>query len=369
MTEKLPKEVPAEIAPEVPENVEETEPSTLVVTGFEELPEEILGQRLALGSSESDIRFPDTLTVTAREEKADREEEDEEDGFGEEKVQKMSIEQKSESEDESADEAESEDKRESGDEVESANEADQPKTGSREKKRKLKGITWELDPEQSVYPEFQSGISLKEYFSEFDKDGNPVETEDETFADYEEANAPYSGTVYVYRAVLPEEDEDGNSIEYTSEEIPEICVLIGDPEVAAYELSQTVPEYTVQYEQTDTYHFEVFTIKGETLGTKSLYSSKEENGLAINDAIKDCKENYNEQGKIKLTINDNTYEGNCSFIIKESCTMYYSQATKTLDATGVTFFEKPFVISTGGSNLAKISPFFNNTLQEFSHPL
>ena len=53
MTEKLPKEVPAEIAPEVPENVEETEPSTLVVTGFEELPEEILGQRLALGSSES----------------------------------------------------------------------------------------------------------------------------------------------------------------------------------------------------------------------------------------------------------------------------------------------------------------------------
>ena len=77
MTEKLPKEVPAEIAPEVPENVEETEPSTLVVTGFEELPEEILGQRLALGSSESDIRFPDTLTVTAREEKADREEEDE----------------------------------------------------------------------------------------------------------------------------------------------------------------------------------------------------------------------------------------------------------------------------------------------------
>ncbi|WP_287625849.1 MBG domain-containing protein [Clostridium sp.] len=318
--EKLPKEVPAEIAPEVPENVEEAEPSTLVVTGFEELPEEILGQRLALGSSESDIRFPDTLTVTAREEKADSEEEDEEDGSGEEKVQKMSIEQKSESEDESADEAESEDKRESGDEVESANEADQPKTGSREKKRKLKGITWELDPEQSVYPEFQSGISLKEYFSEFDKDGNPVETEDETFADYEEANAPYSGAVYVYRAVLPEEDEDGNSIEYTSEEIPEICVLIGDPEVAAYELSQTVPEYTVQYEQTDRYYFKVFTIRGETLGTKSLYSSKEENGLAINDAIKDCKENYNEQGEIKLTIND-TYEGNCSFIIKESCTI------------------------------------------------
>ena len=76
--EKLPKEVPAEIAPEVPENVEEAEPSTLVVTGFEELPEEILGQRLALGSSESDIRFPDTLTVMAREEKADSEEEDEE---------------------------------------------------------------------------------------------------------------------------------------------------------------------------------------------------------------------------------------------------------------------------------------------------
>lgn len=63
----------------------------------------------------------------------------------------------------------------------------------------------------------------------------------------------------------PEEDEDGNSIEYTSEEIPEICVLIGDPEVAAYELSQTVPEYTVQYEQTDRYYFKVFTIRGEHL--------------------------------------------------------------------------------------------------------
>lgn len=42
----------------------------------------------------------------------------------------------------------------------------------------MSGVTWQLDSELSVYPEFHGGISQKEYFTEFDEDGNPIETEE-----------------------------------------------------------------------------------------------------------------------------------------------------------------------------------------------
>ena len=52
--------------------------------------------------------------------------------------------------------------------------------------QKLSGVTWQLDSELSVYPEFHGGISQKEYFTEFDEDGNPIETEEKTYAGYDQ---------------------------------------------------------------------------------------------------------------------------------------------------------------------------------------
>ena len=44
----------------------------------------------------------------------------------------------------------------------------------------ISGITWKLDEEQSDLPEFHGGISEKDYFEEFDEDGEPVETSTKT---------------------------------------------------------------------------------------------------------------------------------------------------------------------------------------------
>ncbi len=237
---------------------------------------------------------------------------------------------------------------------------------AKDKTRKLKGITWELDPEQSDYPEFKSGTSLKEYFSEFDEDGNPIETDEETWEGYEEANAPYIGAAYVYRVVLPEEDEDGNVIEYSSEEIPEICVVIGNmtaEPMEALELTDEVPEYTVQYERVDRYpNFNVFTIKGGQLGTEIIYNNED---AALNDAIKDCKKNYNTEGKIKLNI-DGSAGGSCSFTIKESCTIVlegnYVRDRGTLFTIGAKDIEVTI------ENYAKIGAgtFFSNNYSDSS---
>ena len=50
----------------------------------------------------------------------------------------------------------------------------------------ISGITWKLDEEQSDLSEFHGGISEKDYFEEFDEDGEPVETSTKTWAGYEE---------------------------------------------------------------------------------------------------------------------------------------------------------------------------------------
>lgn len=113
---------------------------------FAPLEESITDQILPLGSKESDIQFPETLTVRET--------------MGEETTE-----------------------------------------------RTLSGITWKLDAENSDYSEFQGGLAPEDYFDRFDEDGEPEETEGKTWEGYDKANEEYKGAIYTYVPVIPESEE------------------------------------------------------------------------------------------------------------------------------------------------------------------
>ena len=113
---------------------------------FAPLEESIADQILPLGSKESDIQFPETLT--ARE-----------------------------------------------------------TTGEETTERTLAGITWKLDAENSDYSEFQGGLAPEDYFDRFDEDGEPEETEEKTWEGYDKANEEYNGAIYTYVPVIAESEE------------------------------------------------------------------------------------------------------------------------------------------------------------------
>lgn len=113
---------------------------------FAPLEESIADQILTLGSKESDIQFPETLTVRET--------------MGEETTE-----------------------------------------------RTLSGITWKLDVENSDYSEFQGGLAPEDYFDRFDEDGEPEETEEKTWEGYDKANEEYNGAIYTYIPVIPESEE------------------------------------------------------------------------------------------------------------------------------------------------------------------
>lgn len=113
---------------------------------FAPLEESITDQILPLGSKESDIRFPETLTVRET-------------------------------------------------------------TGEETTERTLPGITWKLDAENSDYSEFQGGLAPEDYFDRFDEDGEPEETEEKTWEGYDKANEEYKGAIYTYVPVIPESEE------------------------------------------------------------------------------------------------------------------------------------------------------------------
>lgn len=113
---------------------------------FAPLEESIADQILTLGSKESDIQFPETLTVRET--------------MGEETTE-----------------------------------------------RTLSGITWKLDAENSDYSEFQGGLAPEDYFDRFDEDGEPEETEEKTWEGYDKANEEYNGALYTYIPVIPESEE------------------------------------------------------------------------------------------------------------------------------------------------------------------
>ena len=113
---------------------------------FAPLEESITDQILPLGSKESDIQFPETLTVRET--------------MGEETTE-----------------------------------------------RTLSGITWKLDEKNSDYSEFQGGLAPEDYFDRFDEDGEPEETEEKTWEGYDKANEEYNGAIYTYIPVIPESEE------------------------------------------------------------------------------------------------------------------------------------------------------------------
>ena len=160
----------------------------LAIIGFSELDEAVAVQKLPLGAKERDILLPDTLEVEVEE----------------------------------ADETLAEDSQ-NVHLVEVADKGTEKNTDAETAVWQISGITWKLDEEQSDLPEFNGGISEKDYFEEFDEDGEPIETSDKTWNGYYEANQDYNGCAYVYTPVLPEEYSLGEEAE-----LPEICVLVGE---------------------------------------------------------------------------------------------------------------------------------------------
>ena len=158
------------------------------IIGFSELDEVIAVQKLPLGAKESDILLPDTLEVELEE----------------------------------ADETLAEDSQ-NVHLVEAVDKGTEKDTDAETAVWQISGITWKLDEEQSDLPEFHGGISEKDYFEEFDENGEPIETSDKTWNGYYEANQDYNGCAYVYTPVLPEEYSLGEEAE-----LPEICVLVGE---------------------------------------------------------------------------------------------------------------------------------------------
>lgn len=160
----------------------------LAIIGFSELDEAVAVQKLPLGAKERDILLPDTLEVEVEE----------------------------------ADETLAEDSQ-NVHLVEAVDKGTEKDTDAETAVCQISGITWKLDEEQSDLPEFHGGISEKDYFEEFDENGEPIETSDKTWNGYYEANQDYNGCAYVYTPVLPEEYSLGEEAE-----LPEICVLVGE---------------------------------------------------------------------------------------------------------------------------------------------
>ena len=116
------------------------------IKAFLELDEAIAVQKLSLGAKESDIILPDTLEVKV----------------------------------EGADEILAEDSQ-NVHLVEAANKGTEKDTETETASWQISGITWKLNEEQSDLPEFHGGISEKDYFEEFDENGEPVETSTKTW--------------------------------------------------------------------------------------------------------------------------------------------------------------------------------------------
>ncbi|RHQ30249.1 hypothetical protein DWY84_15580 [Clostridium sp. AF27-2AA] len=165
------------------------------IEAFLELDEAIAVQKLPLGAKESDIILPDTLEVEV----------------------------------EGVDEMLAEDSQ-NVHLMEAANKGTEKDTEAETATWQISGITWKLNEEQSDLLEFHGGISEKDYFEEFDENGEPVETSTKTWAGYAEANQEYNGRVYVYTPILPE--NLGKFEVADTADLPEIDVMVGDAGVA-----------------------------------------------------------------------------------------------------------------------------------------
>ena len=216
------------------------------IIGFSELDEAVAVQKLPLGAKESDIILPDTLEVEVEE----------------------------------ADETLAEDSQ-NVHLVEAVDKGTEKDTDAETAVCQISGITWKLDEEQSDLPEFHGGISEKDYFEEFDEDGEPIETSDKTWNGYYEANQDYNGCAYVYTPVLPEEHPVGEEAE-----LPEICVLVGEMQL----MTLAGGEYDLNNEplrinSANQNKFNGITITGRYCPTTRPYNSQDIKGGIIIDNV------------------------------------------------------------------------------------
>lgn len=292
------------------------------IIGFSELDEAVAVQKLPLGAKESDIVLPDTLEVEVEE----------------------------------ADETLAEDSQ-NVHLVEAVDKVTEKDTEAETAVWQISGITWKLDEEQSDLPEFHGGISEKDYFEEFDENGEPVETSTKTWAGYAEENQDYNGRVYVYRAVLPE--ELGKFEVADTADLPEIYVMVGDAGVALladepYNLNEN---YLVINEKNVDW-FNGKTITGTYHPTKRLSEGRKiEGGIVIDDVtvnltIEDVNVGYGTdiiddaagillKGKAKLNLTvkgDNSLKGTyggAGIGVEEKATLIITkESTGSLTATG-----------------------------------
>lgn len=68
------------------------------------------------------------------------------------------------------------------------------------------------------------------------------------------------------------------------------------PEIAAYEVTDTVPTYTITYESVEGRKYKVFMVEGTTLEKTMLYNNPD----ALHAIIEDCKNHHNSRGEIDL---------------------------------------------------------------------
>ncbi len=232
------------------------------IEAFLELDEAIAVQKFSLGAKESDIILPDTLDVEV----------------------------------EGTDEMLAEDSQ-NVHLVEAANKGTEKDTEAETAVWQISGITWKLNEEQSDLPEFHGGISEKDYFEEFDENGEPVETSTKTWAGYAEANQEYNGRVYVYTPILP---EDLGKFEVAdTADLPEIDVMVGDASVAL--LADAAPyDLNNNYLVIDENNLAQFN--GKTITGNYCPSTRPNNSQFIKGGI------TIDNVKVDLTINDVTIQ-------------------------------------------------------------
>ena len=292
------------------------------IIGFSELDEVIAVQKLPLGAKESDIVLPDTLEVEVEE----------------------------------ADETLAEDSQ-NVHLVEAVDKGTEKDTEAETAVWQISGITWKLDEEQSDLPEFHGGISEKDYFEEFDENGEPVETSTKTWAGYAEENQEYNVRVYVYSAVLPE--ELGKFEVADTADLPEIYVMVGDAGMALLsDVPYNLNENYLVINEKNVDWFNGKTITGTYHPTKRLSEGRKiEGGIVIDDVtvnltIEDVNVGYGTdiiddaagillKGKAKLNLTvkgDNSLKGTyggAGIGVEEKATLIITkESTGSLTATG-----------------------------------
>lgn len=294
------------------------------IIGFSELDEAVAVQKLPLGAKESDIDIvlPDTLEVELEE----------------------------------ADETLAEDSQ-NVHLVEAVDKDTEKDTEAETAVWQISGITWKLDEEQSDLSEFHGGISEKDYFEEFDENGEPVETSTKTWAGYAEENQEYNGRVYVYSAVLPE--ELGKFEVADTADLPEIYVMVGDAGMALLsDVPYNLNENYLVINEKNVDWFNGKTITGTYHPTKRLSEGRKiEGGIVIDDVtvnltIEDVNVGYGTdiiddaagillKGKAKLNLTvkgENSLKGTyggAGIGVEEKATLIITkESTGSLTATG-----------------------------------